>query len=92
MKKKTRHDTKNPKPTRTKVAFVPKDFHLEGRTHSKKPLAFHSTYKSFSAALKKGQDLFGYGMFHIDCGLYVPAREEQLGSTSHLRLELLASL
>lgn len=50
----------------------------EKRTEST-PLAHHSFHPTFQLAVLKGQQVFGYGLFHVECpDKYVPSREEQL--------------
>lgn len=75
---KTRADVKRVSSSRPKASLFAKEFRLEGKKHVKDELKFHSTYKTFAKACRKGQELFGYAMFHVNCGLYIPSAEEQL--------------
>ena len=89
-KVKTRADVKR-KHT-TKANLFAKEFRLEGKTNVKAELKFHSIYKTFRAACRRGQELFGYAMFHVNCSPYVPAREEQLLHSDVSKLNLLSSI
>lgn len=43
------------------------------------PLIHHSFHPTFQLAVLKGQQVFGYGLFHVECPpAYVPSRAEQL--------------
>ena len=89
---KTRADTKRMKQTKTKANMFAKEFRLEGKKHVADELKYHSIYKTFKAALKRGQELFGYAMFHVNCGLYVPTREEQLGHSDLAKSTILDTI
>lgn len=89
---KTRADTKRMKQTKTKANLFAREFRLEGKHNASHDLKFHAIYKTFKAALRAGQTLFGYGMFHVNCGLYVPTREEQRGHLDYSKSLILDTI